>query len=114
MIVFLFPTRIGLSPHINKFNIGTYRSNKKIDIGANDKIHWGSDCFFESIVIGTRQSSVFRVALIVMPGQRMNEIPKIKKNRKLTIFKIRNSRFCLEDDDKNVVDIRSDNAACTV
>ena len=93
--------------------VGSYESDKPINIRGIDKVLLKCDCVNGSIVNGVREPILFNFPMDKPPG------PKIYKEPRIKLFKRKNKsvlcgiRFYLEDDDQRPVDFNEETISFT-
>ena len=79
--------------------MGSYKSDRPINITGNDKIHLKCDCIIGSIYNDTREPILYSFALSSPPGHKINKEPRIKLFKKMNKSLLSHFTFYLEDDD---------------
>ena len=98
--------------YIPKFP-GFFKSEKPINITANDKIHSKCVCINGSIAKGVREPFLFRFALDKPPGLKIYEESRIKVFKKINKSVLSHITFSLEDDDHKPVDFNGETMSFT-
>ena len=88
--------------------VGSYKSDKPIDITSIDMVHLKCDCIDGSTVNGIRQPILYSFALDKPPFHKIHQEPKIKLFKKIKKSVLSHPTFYLEDDDHKLVDFNGE------
>ena len=88
--------------------VGSYKSDRPINITGIDKIHLKCDCIQGSIVNGVREPILFSFALSSPPGHKIYKEPRVKLFKKINKSVLSHITFYFEDDDHKPVDFNNE------
>ena len=88
--------------------VGSYKSEKPINITGIDKIHLKCDCIQGSIVNGIREPILYNFALNLPPSYEIYKEPKIKLFKKINKSVLSHITFYFEDDDHKPADFQNE------
>ena len=83
--------------------VGTYKSDRPINITGIDKIHLKCDCIQGSIVNGIREPILYSFALSSPPGYKIYKEPRVKLFKTMNKSVLSHITFYFEDDDHKPV-----------
>ena len=84
--------------------VGSYKSDRPINIIGIDKVHLECDCIKGSFVNGIREPILYSFGLSSPPGHKIRTEPKVKLLKNINKSVLSQITFYLEDDDHKPVD----------
>ena len=93
--------------------LGSYQSERPINITGIDKVHLKCDCIDGSIMNGTREPILYSFSLDQPPGHKIYKEPKVKLFKKINKSVLSHISFYLEDDDYKGVDFNGETISFT-
>ena len=93
--------------------LGSYKSNRPINITGTDEIHLKCDCINGSIANGNREPTLYSFGLGQPPGHKIYEEPRKKVFKKINKAVLSHITFYLEDDDHKAVDFNNETISFT-
>ena len=88
--------------------VGSYKSDKPINITGIDKIHLKCDCIQGSIFNGVREPISYSFGLFSPPGHKIYKKPRVKLSKKINNTVLSHINFDFEDDDHKPVDFNGE------
>ena len=99
---------LGDIPGFDQLILGSYKSNRPINITRIDNIHHKCDCIHRSIVNGVRETILYSFAFRSPPGHKIYKEPRIKLFKRIIKSVLSHITFYLEDDDHKSVDFNGE------
>ena len=93
--------------------VGSYKSDRPINITGIDKIHLKFDCIEGSIVNGVREPILYSFAWSSPPGHKIYKEPRIKHFKKVNKSVLSHITFYFEEDDQKPVDFNNETVSFT-
>ena len=88
--------------------VGSYKSDRPINITGIDKILLKCDCVNGSIANGIREPFLYSFALDQPPGHKLHKEPRIKLFIRIIKRVLSHITFSLEDDDYKPIDFNNE------
>ena len=109
-----FNTILGFTPGWDYKHYNKYTSQKVVNLGSTNKIHFKCDCIDGCVVDGLRQPILYSFVLDKLPGYKVFSEPETIHYKKINKSVLNTITFYLDDDKNEEVDFNGETLTFTL